>query len=311
MYGPCHQLFKACGVDMPFVSVIVPVYNSAHTLPALLDALMALDYPESQREILIVDNGSTDATPDIVRRYPVTLLEEHAVLTSYGARNCGARQARGDVLAFTDGDCVPDPGWLTGLVAGIDDPSTGITVGEVVAYDLDSPIARLTDEMGIMAHSQSLEHKSLSSASTANMLVKREVWQAVNGFDETLPAFGDMDFCWRVQIELGLSVGYRPDAIIRHQHRTTYKALWRQALRHGWGAQYMHRSYPDHYAMSTGENSGRIAGLLRELFIGTPGPDRWHRPAFLFIWYAGMTLGYFGGRLGWNSSFRYQPEQTT
>lgn len=291
--------------EVPYVSIIVPVYNSAQTLPVLLDALMALDYPEPRREILIVDNGSTDATPDIARRYPVTLLEEHAVLTSYGARNCGARQANGDVLAFTDGDCAPVPGWLSGLVAGIEDPATGITVGEVIAYDLDSPIARLTDEIGIMAHSHSLEHKSLSSASTANMLVKREVWQAVEGFDETLPAFGDMDFCWRVQIESGLSVGYRPEAVVRHQHRTTYKALWRQALRHGWGSQYMHSRYPDHYNMSTDENSGRIAGLLREVFIGTPGPDRWHRPAFLFTWYAGLTLGYFGGRLGWNSSFRY------
>ena len=291
--------------NSPFISIIVPVFNAARTLPALLDSLMGLDYPVTRREVLIVDNGSTDDTPRIAKQHPVRFFEERDILTSYGARNHGVRHAEGDLLAFTDGDCVASPGWLSNLVVGIDDKCIGINVGEIVAYATDASIARLTDEIGIMTHRTSLEHKGLRSASTANMLVKRCVFDQLGAFNADIPAFGDMEFCWRMQIEMGLKIGYNPGAIIFHQHRTTYRALWRQALRHGWGSAYMHANYGAYYALDAGENAGRISGLLQAIFAGEPGPDRWHRPRFLLTWYAGLALGYGAGRLGWQPSFRH------
>jgi cellulose synthase/poly-beta-1,6-N-acetylglucosamine synthase-like glycosyltransferase len=298
----------------PFISIIVPVFNAARTLPALLESLVSLDYPDSRREVLVVDNGSTDSTPQIAGQHPICFLEEREVLTSYGARNSGARHAKGDLLAFTDGDCIAAPDWLSKLMVGMDDQRIGLNVGEVIGYRPDTPIARLTEETGIMAHRHSLDHKSLQSASTANMLVRRQVWDRLGGFNVTLPAFGDMEFCWRMQIELGLTVGYRPEAMVYHQHRGSYRALWRQALRHGWGSAYMHHHYASYYALSAGENAGRIGALLRAIVVGKlgpgPDPDRWHRPRFLTTWYAGLFFGYVLGRLGWTPSFRYKPERT-
>jgi glycosyltransferase involved in cell wall biosynthesis len=95
--------------DWPFVSIIVPVYNGSRTIDALLTSLLALDYPPDQHEILIVDNKSTDDTRQRIQRYPVTLLEETEIQGSYAARNRGIEAAQGEILAFTDADCVVEP----------------------------------------------------------------------------------------------------------------------------------------------------------------------------------------------------------
>jgi hypothetical protein len=104
----------------PAVSVVVPVRNGAATLPALLDALAAQDL-DLPWELLVVDNGSRDDTPELVRRHPVgaRLLHESQV-GSYAARNAGIAEAAAPVLAFTDADCVPEPGWLSAGLAALD-----------------------------------------------------------------------------------------------------------------------------------------------------------------------------------------------
>ena len=103
------------------VSIIVPVHNGEETLPALLSAFGRLDYPPDRLEIIIVDNNSTDRTPELVRDSGFILLSETQVQSSYAARNLGLYQARGKFLAFTDADCEPDPGWLARGIASLGD----------------------------------------------------------------------------------------------------------------------------------------------------------------------------------------------
>ena len=121
--------------DKPFVSVVVPVYNGADTIEGLLQSLLALDYPAECHEIIVVDNGSTDHTRQIVGRYPVRLLEERETKGAAAARNKGIRHARCDIIAFTDADCVADPNWLKMLVADHEDPSIGGFVGETRGHE--------------------------------------------------------------------------------------------------------------------------------------------------------------------------------
>ena len=117
--------------DWPFVSVVVPVFNGVRTIEELLTSLLALDYPVDRYEIIIVDNGSTDDTRQIVERYPVTLLEEREIRGAAAARNKGIMHARGDIIAFTDADCVADRNWLKMLVTAHQDPTIGAFAGEV------------------------------------------------------------------------------------------------------------------------------------------------------------------------------------
>ena len=104
-------------VTMPFVSVVVPVRNGERTIAACLESLLAQDYPKDKVEIIVVDNDSADHTAEIIQRYPVTYLLEREVRNPGGVRNRGMREVRGDIVAFTDGDCVAVQDWLQRGVA--------------------------------------------------------------------------------------------------------------------------------------------------------------------------------------------------
>src|SRR6476646_11757769 len=95
---------------LPKVSVVVPVYNGEETIKTCVESLVGLDYPRDRFEVLIVDNKSTDGTRRVVEKYPVTLLQEAAVQSSYAARNLGVARSSGEIIAFTDADCVPERG---------------------------------------------------------------------------------------------------------------------------------------------------------------------------------------------------------
>ena len=98
------------------VSVYIPAYNSAEFLSRAIDGLLAQTFPAN--EILVIDDGSRDATAEIAARYPGVTLVRHPHNSGLGAaRNTGFRTARNELVASLDADCVPDPGWLAGLSA--------------------------------------------------------------------------------------------------------------------------------------------------------------------------------------------------
>src|SRR5919202_557639 len=131
-----HQRF------LPKISVIVPVYNGEADLPDLLGCLQAQTYPADLVEYLLVDNGSRDRTVTLLQTavqeaasLGITLryLQENEIQSSYAARNTGIRAAMGDILAFTDADCRPQPDWLDALIPPFADSGVGVVVGEIVA----------------------------------------------------------------------------------------------------------------------------------------------------------------------------------
>src|SRR5688572_8958532 len=109
----------ANSTPLPFVSVIVPVLNDEARIGGCVAALLAQDYPRERYEVIVVDNGSTDRTYEVVRGYPVTLLSEAQIRSSFAARNKGMREAVGEIFAFTDSDCTPAPQWLAEGVRAI------------------------------------------------------------------------------------------------------------------------------------------------------------------------------------------------
>src|SRR5262245_14299213 len=95
------------------VSVILPVYNDEANVAKLMDSLMRLDYPRDSFEVIAVDNNSRDHSKEILKNYPVTVLEENELQSSYAARNKGIKFAKNRILAFVDSDCIVSPQWLT------------------------------------------------------------------------------------------------------------------------------------------------------------------------------------------------------
>ena len=125
-------------VDNSTVSIVVPVYNSAKTLPACLESLSAIDY--SNYEIIIVDDGSTDNTQEMCESYPSI---KYVKLTNGGpsrARNKGIELASGEFVAFTDGDCIVNPNWLTELSKGFIESKVAGVGGDQISPEGESQI---------------------------------------------------------------------------------------------------------------------------------------------------------------------------
>lgn len=115
--------------DRPSISVVVPFFDSERTLAACIESLLAQEDVEGGYEIILVDNGSTDASAEISGRYPDLILLEEKTPGAYAARNAGIRRAAAPLIAFTDADCVADRDWLRSIVEGMKDPRSAILIG--------------------------------------------------------------------------------------------------------------------------------------------------------------------------------------
>ena len=211
--APVSDVPRSAGLA---VSVVVPVRNDrGNHLRVLLAALEAQTLPRGSFEVVIGDDGSSDgsteglATPDGWVRVAAGPPQN-----SYAARNRAARAARAPVLAFRDSDCRPDPTWLEeGLRAlGDADAAAG-----GIRFDLPDRVTvwTLIDIETTKDHERQVR---AANAETANLFVRRELFDHIDGFDDTLPEHGDFDFAERAAAAGGRLV-YAPLARVRHPTR--------------------------------------------------------------------------------------------
>ena len=228
---------------MPFVSVIVPVLNGERTLQDCLVSLLKMDYPAEWREILVVDNGSTDRTADIINSFPVRYVREERRGLPH-ARNKGIEESRGEILAFTDADCVVTAGWLREMVGGFEDDSIGGVDGEIVAY----PPVTLVEQYAAMRGVHSYRARRASPLSPfvagANFAFRREVFHWIGLFDPRLPGGEDIDLTWRFFQVTNLKIRHSPRAIVFHRNPGTVWGLFSQHLRYGRGLAILQSKYP-------------------------------------------------------------------
>jgi len=221
---------------LPFVSVIVPVFNGQDTIEACLNALVAQDYPADRYEVIIVDNNSTDGTTRLVQQFPVRYILERSRQSSYAARNRGVREAQGALLAFTDADCVPDPAWLRYGVAAFASATVGGVAGTIASLDPATVAQRYAVRKGALSQETALTQNSFRPAVyTANALYRKAALEQAGGFDPGVISGGDADLAWRVQ-ELGFSITFAPQAVVRHRHRERVADLLRQRRNYGYGS---------------------------------------------------------------------------
>ncbi|MGH2992612.1 MAG: glycosyltransferase, partial [Solirubrobacterales bacterium] len=229
--------------ELPFVSVIVPVLNGERSLPGLLAALLGDDYPPARREILVVDNASTDATPDILRGAPVTYLHE-GWRGAARARNRGIAASQGEIVAFTDVDCLPATGWLRAVVAGFRDEGVGGVAGEILPFPPKTAAERYAARIRHLSPQRYLRRPIFPFAVTANLAFRREVFDTVGLFDPESPRGGEStDFCTRFLRETGLRLALAREAVVLHRHRTTGATFLRQQWSYGRGHAYLYMKY--------------------------------------------------------------------
>ena len=229
--GPESVTRKISLPHYPKVSVIVCSYNGAKTLERCLESLRRIEYPDY--EVILVDDGSKDDTEEIAsrNRWITYLRQENSGLSM--ARNVGARAATGEVLAYTDSDCMADPQWLyfmvgtllSGAYAGVGGPNV-------------SPPAENWIQACVAAAPGGPNHVLLTDQIAehipgCNMAFYKWAFERVGGFDpEYRKAGDDVDFCWRLQQD-GQIIGFSPSAIVWHYRRFTLAAFRKQQNGYG------------------------------------------------------------------------------
>ncbi len=212
------------------VSVVTPAYNAAKTIGDTLRSLTALDYPPDRLEIIVVDNGSTDATARVLAEFQgrLQVVREPRRGRSQ-ARNAGVRAAKHPVIAFIDADCIASPNWLRRLVPRLDDPAVGAAGGRIAAVRPCNAI----EEFGESLHDQSaaIELYKPPYAITANWASRRSVLLEI-AFDETLRRCEDCDLSYRM-LQAGYRLVYESDALVYQRNRSTMRELAREGFQNG------------------------------------------------------------------------------
>jgi glycosyltransferase involved in cell wall biosynthesis len=233
------------GETIPFVSVVVPVLDGEQTIGSCLTALLNADYPAARREVLVVDNGSRDRTREVVTRHPVRLLHE-PLRGPARARNRGVEAATGDVVAFTDADCLPATSWLAELVKPFADPLVGGVAGSILPFPPQRAAERYAARIRHLAPERYLARPTFPFAVTANLAFRRDVFSRIGLFDPRSPRGGEStDFCTRFFRGMEARLELAPRAIVFHRHRSSARELFHQNWGYGRAHAYLYRKYRD------------------------------------------------------------------
>lgn len=225
--------------ELPQVSIIIPVFNQGEDLFRCLQALEGQTRPE-RFEVVVVDNHSDRPIDGLTERFPFVRCIREPKPGSYAARNRGIEASRGDILAFTDADCLPEGSWIESGVRAVQRlPGSGMVGGkiELTFHDPNKPTAAELYESVFAGFPQESFVKGGFSA-TANLFTTRATVEQVGLFDERLMSGGDMEWGQRLRSR-GLVQVYADDVRVSHAARRTLGPLFRKVLRVAGGNQQL------------------------------------------------------------------------
>jgi glycosyltransferase involved in cell wall biosynthesis len=264
--------------DMPpEVSVVVPVYNGAAVLAGCLRAVLAQNIARRRYEVIVVDDGSQDASAEVARQFDVILVQQPN-LGSTAARNAAIRQARGEWVASTDADCIPSRAWLASLLAAVQPeagqlPALG-AAGPILGYAAESAPARYIELTGGFDTEGHLRHPSYPYAPHGNVMYRRSALAAVGGLDERYTHYPGPDLHDRLRRAWNGPFHYAPRAVVMHRHPDSWRAYWSQQVRYGMG----YAMFLIHHRTELPWEAAQEAGAWRAVFYTAfgalwPGKD--------------------------------------
>jgi glycosyltransferase involved in cell wall biosynthesis len=262
------------------VSVVIPAYQAEATIAHCLDGVRSQRYPSDRCEIIVVDDGSRDATGSIARRYAGVRVITRKNGGAAAARNCGWREATGTWIAFLDSDCVPSRGWLSALLEVVTTPDEAGpalgAAGKTLGLDSGSEAARFADLIGSLDAERYLSHPRWPFAPSCNLMYRRDALVACDGFDERFVTYEACDLHTRLREYDPGRFTYVSRAVVWHRHRSSWKAYWKQQVAYGAGyAQFARRRSNDIPWSLSAEARAWLdtAGLaIRAAFPGAQSP---------------------------------------
>jgi glycosyltransferase involved in cell wall biosynthesis len=234
------------GKREPLVSIIIPAYNCENTISKCLDSLLNLDHPNV--EIIIIDDGSTDSTGDILKRYANIRIIKSENSGPSRARNIGTREAKGEFIAFTDADCIVAKDWLIELFKGFQDERTAGVGGDQQSPDDETSFGRNIQDfmkvMGFVSDYMKTGDKFIKTKHnpTCNVMYRKKALIEAGLFDEKLWPGEDVDIDLKIS-RLGYDLYFTPGAVVRHYRPQTKQSFSRMMRRYGWAQGYLVRKY--------------------------------------------------------------------
>jgi cellulose synthase/poly-beta-1,6-N-acetylglucosamine synthase-like glycosyltransferase len=303
----------------PEVSIVIACRNAELTLDVQLTALAAQECPVPWN-VVISDNGSTDATIAIARRFADQLPELVVVDSSDRpgaghARNVGARATQARLLVFCDADDEAAPGWLAAMVRALE--NNQFVAGRFESERLNSArILRSRPLQQSTGLQESPFGPGLPHAGAGNLGIKREVFFRVGGFDPTVGCLEDTDLCWRIQL-IGVPLVFAPEAAMHVRLRASLRTMWAQGQQYGAASALLAHRYPpstvaagSRALMSTGSATGAPgftgpqtpADTLAATPHRVPGAGR--RATLIALLRDQRSLGSLLWTLGWHVGHR-------
>ncbi len=228
------------------VSIIIPVYNAEKTLENLIEACLNQDYPRDDLEVILVDDGSVDRSREIIGRYTNRGIKYISQENSgpARARNTGWKKSCGDIICFTDADCVPEKGWVSKLVAGYISDEIGGIGGSYGIINKDKILPACIHQEIRERHLKM--PKVVNYLGTFNVSYRREVLERVGGFDESFrqASCEDTDLSYRV-IKKGYKLIFNHDIKVAHHYPEALIKYLKHQLIHGYWRMKLYRYHPD------------------------------------------------------------------
>lgn len=221
---------------MPVVSVIIPVYNGCITIREALDGLVEQSYSRGFYEVIVVDNDSTDATRTVVCEYErrtsglIRLAVERKVRSAYAARNKGICVANGEILAFTDADCVPQSSWIEKGLEALKELSAAFAAGRIdMTFKAERPnLWEYFDAARKLNQRAYVEEAGFGA--TANLFVRKGLFEKYGYFRDDLVSGGDYEFGRRLT-KAGEKLVYAEHAVVCHSARVSFRAIMKKSKR--------------------------------------------------------------------------------
>ncbi|QDZ40716.1 glycosyltransferase family 2 protein [Euhalothece natronophila Z-M001] len=225
----------------PFVSVIIPTYHDWERLKICLEALSNQTYQIENFEIIVVNNSPEDEPPYKIEKNNVRLFKEPK-LGSYAARNKGIKNSRGEIIAFTDSDCIPDQNWLEqGVFQLVSTLNCGLVAGKInIFYKNSSFPTDFEIYEKVTAFPQEKYIKRFQFGATANLFTYKSVIETVGKFNEKLQSRGDLEWGQRV-FATGYRQIYAENACVDHPARSSLEDALNKSKRIAIGVYDLNR----------------------------------------------------------------------
>ena len=226
------------------ISIIIPAYNAEKTIGQCLKALLKQSYPADSYEVIVVDDGSTDKTGSIAQGFAIRYIRQENQGPAV-ARNKGVQEAKGDIILFTDSDCMPDVHWVKEMVKSFDVPEV-VAVKGVYKTNQKSIVARFAQIEFEERYEMLKKVNSIDMIDTYSAGFRREIFLKIGGFDASFPSANneDTELSYRMS-KSGYKMVFNPDAIVYHlNHPDSIMKYARLKFWRGYWRMVVYKRFP-------------------------------------------------------------------